>query len=238
MNRVFIVLGETVNSTILTFDTGDVIVIDTSVTEEQGRAVYEEAQKYGRVAYLINTHEHGDHLAGNKFFSCPKISSAPARESIIRMPNVDPATVPTVTFDHKLTLHLGETVELTLMGGHCLGVCAIYLPERKLLFTGDNVFNGRMPYMGAADFPSWIKVLKELESWDVTHVVPGHGPVGGKEILKAQRAWLEQFVAEVHAWHKAGVTQEQMFEKLCQKHNPVERWYPMLKRAIELALLA
>ena len=163
MKRDFVVLGETVNSSIVTFDTGEVIVIDSSVTEEQGRQVKEEAEKRGPIAYLINTHEHGDHLAGNKFFTCPKISSASARDNILRMANLDPATVPTITFSDKMTLHLGEPVELVHMGGHCPGVAVIYLPERKLLFTGDLVFNGRMPYMGVADFPVWIAALKELD---------------------------------------------------------------------------
>ena len=236
MKRDFVVLGETVNSSIVTFDTGEVIVIDSSVTEEQGRQVKEEAEKRGPITYLINTHEHGDHLAGNKFFACPKISSALARESIVGMANVDPGTIPTITFSDKMTLYMGEPVELVHMGGHCPGVAVIYFPERKLLFTGDLVFNGRMPYMGVADFPVWIAALKELESWDVGQVVPGHGPVGGKEVLTQQRLWLESFIAQVKEWAAQGLSAEQLFTEALAKYAPQERWHTMVVKAIELAL--
>ena len=235
MKRDFVVLGDTVNSSIVSFDTGEVIVIDSSVTEEQGRQLKEEAEKTGPIAYLINTHEHGDHLAGNKFFACPKISSALARESILRIADVDPATIPTMTFTDRMTLHLGEPVELVCMGGHCPGVAVVYLPERKLLFTGDLVFNGRMPYMGVADFSVWIAALKELESWDVDQVVPGHGPVGGKEVLTQQRLWLESFVTQVKEWKTQGLSAEQTFAEALAKYAPPERWHTMITKAIELA---
>lgn len=237
MKRDFVVLGDTVNSSIVTFDTGEVIVIDSSVTEEQGLQVKEEAEKRGTIAYLINTHEHGDHLAGNKFFTCPKISSALARESILRMANLDPATVPTMTFTDKMTLYIGEPIELVHMGGHCPGVAVIYFPERKLLFTGDLVFNGRMPYMGVADFPVWIAALQELETWDVDQVVPGHGPVGGKEVLTQQRLWLESFRKQVKEWAAQGLSTEQMFTEALSKYAPPERWHTMIARAIDLALM-
>jgi len=224
-----------VNASIVTFDNGEVVVIDTSVSEEQGRQVWEQAQSLGRVAFLINTHEHGDHLAGNTFFPCPKVSSATAREAILRIPNVDSTTVPTVTFTTKMSLYIGEPVELIHMGGHCPGAAVIYFPERKLLFTGDLVFNGRMPYMGVADFAKWIAALKELESWNITTVVPGHGPVAGKEVLLEQRLWLESFVAQVQEWKAQGLSQEQMFAEAINKYAPPERWNVMINRAIELA---
>jgi len=134
-----------------------------------------------------------------------------------------------------MSIHLGERIDLRLFGGHCPGASVIYFPERKLLFTGDLVFNGRMPYMGQADFATWTSALSELSTWDVEQVVPGHGPVGGKNILDIQREWLEQFVADVNALNLIGEDEDGIYQRLLQKHQVPNRWQEMLRRAIQLA---
>jgi cyclase len=229
------VLGTIVNSSLVTLKDGQVLVIDTGGTAEDGKLVYEKATALGPVAYVLNTHEHADHLGGNKFFDCPVIASAPARESIGKY-NQDLYPLPTISFTERLTLYLGEPIELQLQGGHCPGVSTIYFPERKLLFVGDLVFNGRMPYMGVADFKLWIANLGKLETWDVGEVVPGHGPVGGKDILTKQRIWLEAFVADVQSWQASGQDQQKMFENVLAKHETPDRWHDMVKSAIRLVI--
>ena len=135
-----------------------------------------------------------------------------------------------------MTLHLGEPIELKLMGGHCAGAAVVYFPERRLLFSGDLVFNGRMPYMGVADFTRWLEALDILQSWDPEVVVPGHGAAGGKEILGRQREWLMGFIADVQGWAQQGLSIDDIFAEVLAKHTPPERWYSMIKHAIELAL--
>lgn len=229
------VLGTIVNSSLVTLNDGQVLVIDTGGTAEDGKQVYEKATSLGPVAFVINTHEHADHLGGNRFFDCPVIASAPARSAIGKY-NQELYPLPDISFTEGLSLYLGEPIELRLQGGHCPGVSTIYFPERKLLFVGDLVFNGRMPYMGMADFRLWIDNLAKLESWDAETVVPGHGPVGGKEILARQREWLEGFVRDVQEWRSDGVNQQEMFVRVLDKYETPDRWHDMVKKAIELVL--
>lgn len=233
MTRRHIVIGDMVNSSVVATDEG-VLVIDTSVNEETARKLHEEAFRLGEVLYVINTHEHGDHLAGNHLFSCPIISSATARERMAQ--NTGSGSLPALAFSQQLDLHLGEPVVLKHFGGHCPGEAAVYFPERKLLFTGDLVFAGRMPYMGQADFKQWMGALSQLESWEVKTVVPGHGPQGGIELLTRQRQWLEDFVEQVLNWEQEGVQPAGMFERVLEMHQVPERWHPMVKKAIELVL--
>ncbi len=229
------VLGSIVNSSLVTLKDGQILVIDTGGTAEDGKQVYERATAMGPVAFVLNTHEHADHLGGNKFFDCPVIASAPARSAMGKY-NQELYPLPDISFSDGLTLYLGEPVELQLQGGHCPGVSTIYFPERKLLFVGDLVFNGRMPYMGVADFRLWIDNLAKLETWDVDEVVPGHGPLGGRDILKKQRQWLEAFVADIKDWQAAGHSQEEMFARVLEKHETPDRWHDMVKSAIRLVI--
>jgi len=229
------VLGKFVNASIVRTTQG-VVVIDTAATKEEAEEVYSEATRQGKVLFVINTHEHFDHLAGNLLFHCPIISSSRARNEMKKSPQLDIIALPTITFDKTLTLHLGERVEVTHFGGHCLGASVVYFPARKLLLVGDLVFNGRIPYVGAADFTTWINALHELETWDADIVVPGHGPVGGKEILVAQRLWLESFIEKVRALNATGLSRESIFAELLNHYTVIERWHPMLHSAISTIL--
>jgi cyclase len=236
MKRDVKVIGTTVNSTLLTFDNGEVVVVDTSVSQELAKQLHDEACALGKVSYVINTHEHADHLAGNNFFDCPIICSAQARAVMESAEGLGHIALPSVSFDGSMTLHLTEPLKLQHFGGHSPGAAVVYLPERKLLLCGDLVFAGRLPYMGVADFSKWIAALQELESWDVEQVIPGHGPVGDKSLLRIQREWLEGFVARVQQWNAEGLSIDDIFMSLVEELVPPERWHPMLKRAIDLAL--
>lgn len=228
-------LQGTVNSTIISLGNGNLLIVDTLANDADAEELYTKAQAMGEAVCVINTHEHGDHLAGNKLFTCPIITSAPAREAMVRMADSGfPVRLPSIDFSDRMNIYLGERVETKLFGGHCPGASVVYLPERKLLFAGDLVFNGRMPYMGQADFDTWIAALTELASWDVEQVVPGHGPVGGKGILDAQRDWLEQFTAEVKALRLVGARQDEVRDRLLQRYEVPDRWHEMLERAIKL----
>jgi len=53
----------------------------------------------------------------------------------------------------------------------------VFLPQRGVLFAGDLVFQGRIPFVGQADSRQWIASLTQLIDFKAKLVVPGHGPV-------------------------------------------------------------
>jgi hypothetical protein len=56
-----------------------------------------------------------------------------------------------------------------------------------------------LPYVGEGDFTTWIACLQALAEWPIEIVVPGHGALGGVELLHAQIAELQQMHS---AWLK------------------------------------
>ena len=53
----------------------------------------------------------------------------------------------------------------------------IYLPQRQVLFAGDLVFQGRIPFVGGADSRRWIESIGHLIEFQPRFLVSGHGPV-------------------------------------------------------------
>ena len=85
---------------------------------------------------------------------------------------------PTLTFDRELSIDLGSrTVRVMFLGrGNTAGDAVVYVPDAKVIATGDLVV-GPTPYATGSFLPEWIDVLDRLTTFDATSIVPGHGPV-------------------------------------------------------------
>ncbi len=85
---------------------------------------------------------------------------------------------PSVLFDQNMVIYLGRRrVELHNWGrANSPADVTVYLPEEKVLFTGDIVVYP-VPYVGASHPLPWIEVLKGIERLPMVALVPGHGPV-------------------------------------------------------------
>lgn len=82
-------------------------------------------------------------------------------------------------FDGATTLWLGSRrVELVDHGrANSPHDVTVYLPQERVLFTGDILVQSPVPYTGMSWPVPWIDVLRDLERLPVTALVPGHGPV-------------------------------------------------------------
>lgn len=67
----------------------------------------------------------------------------------------------------------------------------VWLPEAKVLFAGDLIFEGRYPYLSDADVPALIAALKRLPEFGAQAIVPGHGLLCGKAEIAALLDYLE-----------------------------------------------
>ena len=83
---------------------------------------------------------------------------------------------------------------ITLLGAaHSDGDLAMYVSPDRVLFSGDVVFNERVPFLGDADTRHWLKVLERMDREKLTALVPGHGPVSSdpRKAIDFTRRYLE-----------------------------------------------
>lgn len=125
------------------------------------------------------------------------------------------AVAPDLVFDNELTLDLGgRRIELRDRGrANSPHDVTIYLPQDRILFTGDIVVQSPLPYVGASWPVSWIGVLRDLEALPAAAIVPGHGPLmRDHTYVRAVRELLETAVSRVEAMAREGKTLEQVQE--------------------------
>ena len=65
---------------------------------------------------------------------------------------------------------------------HSLEDLVVFVPSRGVLFAGDLVFRGRIPFVGQADSGRWIESLGRLIEFAPRLVVPGHGKLSAEPL--------------------------------------------------------
>ena len=152
------------------------------------------------VRYVIVTHYHADHIYGLQAFKAAGatvLAHPAAREYIASdtaqrrleasrqelAPWIDEKTrlVPADRWlaEEETTLRVGESELLIRHVGpaHTPEDLVIFVRGTGVLFAGDLVFRGRVPFVGQADSRQWIASLGRLIEMRPRMVVPGHGPV-------------------------------------------------------------
>ena len=193
-----------------------VVVIDTCFTERRSRMFLEAIRRLtdGPLRTLVNTHHHGDHTHGNYVFlpAATIIGHELCRAEVIEtgtaakglFPGVEWGEIriapPFVTFDDRLNVYVDDLkVELIHVGpAHTTNDVVVWLPERRLLFTGDAVFHQGTPFAMMGSLAGWLTALDRLRALGAETVVPGHGPVCGPAAFDEVEDYL-RFVQEVAA---------------------------------------
>ncbi len=120
-------------------------------------------------------------------------------------------TPPTRTFVGELNLKVGDkTVHLVDLGpAHTEADTIVYVPEDKVVFTGDLLFNEGHPIVWSGPVQNWIDACDYMLGLDVETVVPGHGPITDKSAVRNFRTYLEYIRAEARARYNAGMPWEE-----------------------------
>ncbi len=121
--------------------------------------------------------------------------------------------VPDVVFDKSLVLTVGDRkIELRDLGhANSPNDVVMYLPDEKVLFTGDIVVESPLPFVGASWPVTWVAVLREIEQWPAQGIVPGHGPImRDASYVRNVRTLLETAMTQVEMLAREGKTLEQI----------------------------
>jgi len=187
-----------------------VVVIDTTTSQEEMSDVLKLAGLSPADASLvINTHADGDHVLGNGLFNCP-IAAHQLTYNRMKQAGRPAEELPGITFSGKNhTIQHGEfKIELVFVGGHKTDMTMAWLPEQKVLFTSDIMFQGRFPYILQSDVPRWIEVLKTLAGYQADVLLPGHGTVCAQADLDVLTNYLETTWQRVGEHFKQGTSLE------------------------------
>ncbi len=183
------------NSGIVNGDSA-VVVIDTKMMGASEDLYKLAKQKAGaKPIIVINTHYHGDHTKGNKYFKGSRIYIGNYDKEFLQK-NIDVENQPTDFVKDSVLINLGnEQVRAYNLGrGHTYDDVVVYLSNHKILFTGDLIFNHRSPVLreeGGASVSGWIQRLDTiLARWSGSTFVPGHGKIGDKEMVIAMRQYF------------------------------------------------
>lgn len=102
-------------------------------------------------------------------------------------------TLPGMVFDERCEGEIGAVnYEVIHLGGHTPDLSVVWLPESRLLFASDLIFQGRYPYIFDADIPVWIARLNQLMEFNASAIIPGHGVMCGAAEIIALRQYLQE----------------------------------------------
>jgi glyoxylase-like metal-dependent hydrolase (beta-lactamase superfamily II) len=192
------------------------LVVDTGLGPKNGAIVAAQAKKLakGSKLYLVTTHFHPEHAAGDGGF--PKdtviVRSRVQQDELERddgrmvqafrgradnaefLPEGLAFRKPDQLFDRDTTLDLGGVhARIEVIGpAHTIGDQLIWIPEDRTLFTGDLAMKDDPPrrYADGANATVWIAALDRLAAFNPAHVVPDHGDSGDIGLIRSQRTFL------------------------------------------------
>jgi cyclase len=214
-----------INTTGIVVGRSGVLCIDTCATELRTRAFLDAVDALagpGRRT-LVNTHHHGDHTNGNCLLPYATIiGHEHCRQSVLETGILRPDGIfepvdwgavelapPFVTFERRLNVYVDDLlVELHHFGtaAHTTNDVVAWIPERRVLFTGDLVFNGGTPFVLMGSVAGTLMVLDRLLEFDPAVLVPGHGPPGGLEIIDTVGEYLRLVQDTAEAATAAGLS--------------------------------
>lgn len=188
------------------------IVIDSLTNEKMAMDFLSSIRKVTDkpIRFLINTHYHGDHTWTNHLFNAVTISHVNTRRLIEEemrtnviglyeklFPEMDFSgaryTPQDLVFSESLTLYAGDrAIEVKYIGypAHTVGDVYVYIPDSRVVFTGDLLFaEPCTPFVLFGSVSGSIEALDRLASLNADIYVPGHGPpvsYGRKALYRAR----------------------------------------------------
>jgi len=231
-NRIYALEGEGGNITVAVGDDG-AIVVDSQFAPLYSKIKAAIAALTGKpVRYLIITHFHRDHTGGAEAFgkdgavivaheSVKTHMAAGTRNGLTgnMVPPAPAIALPKETYKDAMTVRLqGRSAELRYSAAvHTDGDTYVYFPDADVLATGDIVFFGRYPnidfaYGGSID--GMIRGVDELIKFakETTTIVPGHGPVGTKAMMREYREMLVVARDRIRRLKAAGKTEDEVVD--------------------------
>ena len=203
-------------------DVGEGLLVVDANFPSGAQALMEEIKQVTTkpVRYVFDTHHHGDHAYANAVWTRAGATTlayigvaeemkryepmrwqqaAQTREDVAAV-GEDSVQPPQQTFSDVPHLLEGASrrVEFHHFGwAHTRGDGMVYLPDEKILCTGDAIVNGPYNYTGDGNTGNWPDVVGKARELGFETILPGHGPSGGREVAEGQLQFFQEINAAV-----------------------------------------
>jgi glyoxylase-like metal-dependent hydrolase (beta-lactamase superfamily II) len=184
------------------------------------------------IDFVLNTHWHWDHAGSNEFFShggSTIIAHDNVRKRLkdgmymslrdLEVPPAPAAALPVITFNESLSLHLDgeEILMFYVTAGHTSGDGMVWFKGSNIIHMGDNFLSGVYPIVDVDDGGSLDGMISTVNTVlefvdDETKIIPGHGPVGDKAMLRAYRDMCVTLRDRITDMKGRGMTVDEMIE--------------------------
>jgi cyclase len=227
-----------------------IIVLDAPMVPNQARAFRDELRRLSGgkpFLYVINTDHHRGHIMGNQFFQpTPVVAHEYAwkhmkgygdnfKQRVIDSFKKEPEVqsqltdiqivVPKITFSHRLDIvRGGRDIRIIKVGGHTAATSVVWLPEERLLFVGDGVWVDQHPYMAQANSKEWLDGLTYIRKLKADQIVPGRGPICGRDATERMSEYIRFMRARVRLNHRQAKTKQETIANVLRE---VAGWFPI-----------
>lgn len=198
-NNIYMLQGKGGNIG-LSFGNDGVFMIDDQFAEHIAQ-IQEDIKTISEkpVAFLVNTHFHGDHTGGNAamaetgtvIFSHDNVRVRLQEVIADEKKKMPQEILPMITFSEDMTFYYnGEKIYVFhVHNAHTDGDAMVYFTDSNVLHTGDIFFNGKYPYIDTNNGGSIEGVVNALSKAQMvinedTKIIPGHGDVGSYNDLQ------------------------------------------------------
>jgi len=216
-----------------------IVAIDPTMFPVTAKQFREDVEKkFSKpVKYLLITHYHGDHVFGSAPFRDTKtigsnklvegikgklesqwakeafnewIKQEPERKEDIKSIEV---ILPEISFENNYMIKDDDLqIEINHIGGHTAGSSYAYFSHEKVLFAGDLMFAESFPWAGdpTCNPDHWITAFENMIELNFEIIIPGHGPIVGKEEMKKHL----NFFKELRDATLEAIVNDESYEKI------------------------
>jgi len=231
-----------------------VLVVDAFFNQEAARALVAEIRRLTPrpIRYVVNTHYHADHTGGDQALRdagaviiAHKNVRGWVRTSNINLfgdritpelkARIEALPLPDLVTDTDLTVWLGSRkVVVSNVLGHTGGDLTIFVPDAKVLFTGDMLWRKVAPNLIDGSVSEWAAsdtAFAAMPGAAAISYVPGHGDVAGVKDVEDFRAYLLDLRRLVGEGREAGLKGDALTQQVAPKLRALHPDWTISERA-------
>ncbi|MFT7003808.1 MAG: cyclase [Sulfurimonas sp.] len=202
--------GNMVNSCFVNMGTS-YIVVDSGPSYLYAQEAYSKMKEIKDlpISYVINTHTHDDHWLGNSYYDSigvkiigSRLFSDEVKVEMTRMQKrISPEAYhkttqvfPSIFVNNEMVLSINDKkvyIKSVNKKAHTKSDLLVYIPDKKIVFVGDLVFNERLPSIRDGNINGWLESLDEVRAMDVNYIVGGHGKLVDRTSIDMTYSYLK-----------------------------------------------